>query len=133
MTTATRELKSPAESAYSDESRTPFQVFVAKIPHKKIAQIGWALGRVLYGLDVRHRRIVRRNLKFAFPEWEWNEIHRVTKRVFQNFAITALEILQISCSSFAEVRAKAHTIQGSENISHLSNNRFTRAVKRVLL
>jgi len=121
MTAESRRIKSPAESDCSGESRTSFQLFVAKIPHKKIAQMGRALGRVLYGLDVRHRRIVRRNLKFAFPEWEWREVHRVTKQVFQNFAITALEILQISCSSFQEVREKAHTIQGLENISDLPN------------
>ena len=117
MTTETRGFKPPAESDYSGQSRTPFQLFVSKIPHRKISQMGRALGWILYGLDLRHRRIVRRNLKFAFPEWEWNEVHRVAKRVFQNFAITALEIIQIGCSSFEEVQAKAHTIQGLENIS----------------
>jgi KDO2-lipid IV(A) lauroyltransferase len=85
--------------------------------------MGKTLGLIMYGLDVRHRRIVRRNLKFAYPEWDWSKILRLTRRIFQNFGITALEIIQISCSSPEQMRAKAHTIQGLENLDCLSSNK----------
>ena len=101
--------------------RNPLHVFVASIAHRKIIFLGKTLGRFLHAVDIRHRRIVRRNLKFIYPEWQWKRVHRMTRRVFENFGITALEIIQSSCSSFEEILAKAHTIEGSENIEHLSN------------
>lgn len=104
-----------------EESRIAFRSFVAGIPHKKLAQLGRLFGLFLYGVDLRHRRIVRRNLKFAFPEWEWERVHAVAKRVFENFGITVMEIIQISCSTQEEVLAKASTIQGLENFDYFRN------------
>ena len=82
-----------ADSERAGVSMTPFRLFVSKIPHRKIVRLGQILGLFLYYLDPRHRRIVRRNLKFAFPEWDWNRVLRITKKVYKNFGVTALEIL----------------------------------------
>jgi KDO2-lipid IV(A) lauroyltransferase len=68
--------------------------FAAAVAHRRLAVIGRLMGTAAYGVDVRHRRIVRRNLRFAFPEWPWAAVHRTTRRVFQNFGITLLETLQ---------------------------------------
>lgn len=110
-----------AHATTVSDSMTPFKSFISGISHKKIVRMGRMLGLIFYYLDARHRRIVRRNLKFAFPEWDWGRVLQVTKRVFQNFGITALEILQISCSSPRDVLAKARVVQGMENTEYLSN------------
>ena len=121
MTAYNRPVQPPNGIKQSADARTPLQLFVARIPHRKIAGLGKLLGLVLYNVDLRHRRIVRRNLKFAFPEWTWNQVHRVARKVFQHFGITVLEIFQISCSSLEEVLAKAHRIEGIEHLNRLQN------------
>ena len=62
--------------------RGKFATFIASVPHKRIASIGRVLGMLMYGIDVRHRRIVRRNLKFVYPEWPPERVNKVSKRVF---------------------------------------------------
>jgi KDO2-lipid IV(A) lauroyltransferase len=110
-----------ADSEVTCLSLTPFRLFVSKIPHRKIVRLGQMLGLLMFYLDARHRRIVRRNLKFAFPEWEWSRVLRVTKNVYKNFGVTALEIFQISCSSRRDTLTKARVIQGIKNTEYLDN------------
>ena len=73
--------------------------FVATIPKKYIVEAGNILGTLAYMLDARHRRIVRRNLKFTHPNWPENRIRKLTLRIFQNMGITVLEICQMTCFS----------------------------------
>ena len=83
------------------------KAFVAKIPHRRIASIGKILGIILYVLDVPHRRIVRRNLKFTHPEWSWDRIHKLNRRIFQNMGVTFMEICQMTCFAKQDVLSKA--------------------------
>ncbi len=71
--------------------------FIAGIPHKHILFLGMLLGRLMYFADVPHRRIVRRNLKFVYPEWKPERIKETTLRIFQNIGMTFIEICQIAC------------------------------------
>ena len=123
MSIENRMIKSPAETAAIKMPRSALQAFIAGISAEKIRRLGRLLGTLFYFLDLRHRRIVRRNLKFAFPQWDWPKVLRVSKRVFQNFGITALEIIQISCSNVEEVRAKAMTIEGMKNLDYLTQKK----------
>ncbi|MBN1931770.1 MAG: hypothetical protein JW786_09210 [Desulfobacterales bacterium] len=66
------------------------------LSHKKIKRLGNLLGTLAFSLDIRHRRIVRRNLKFAYPQWSWDLIQKHSKRIFQNMGITILEIFQMA-------------------------------------
>ncbi|MDQ1330284.1 MAG: hypothetical protein QG578_547 [Thermodesulfobacteriota bacterium] len=68
---------------------------VAAVPKNILCFLGKILGMLIYYLDMPHRRIVTRNLKFAYPEWADEEICRVSVRVFRNLGITILEILQM--------------------------------------
>jgi KDO2-lipid IV(A) lauroyltransferase len=68
-----------------------------------------------YIVDRRHQRIVKRNLKFIYPEWSWDRIQRVSKRVFQNMAITLLEICQMTCLSREDILRKVR-IRGKDNL-----------------
>ena len=105
-------------SGISEEPQGPLQEFVAAIAHHKIVFLGKMIGRLLYLLDIRHRRIVRRNLKFAFPQWEWKQVLKTTRQVFENFGITLLEILQVSCFSREDMQFKVW-IEDRESIRHL--------------
>jgi Kdo2-lipid IVA lauroyltransferase/acyltransferase len=57
--------------------------------------IGAALGRALHMLDWPHRRIVRRNLAFAYPELGPDQRRRLARRVFQNYGINLFELFQM--------------------------------------
>lgn len=70
--------------------------FIAGIPKSIICLLGNLLGILIYYIDFPHRRIVTRNLKFAYPEWTDEEICKVSKRVFQNLGITIFEIIQLA-------------------------------------
>ena len=65
--------------------------------------LGRFIGTLAYLTDVPHRRIVRRNLQFAFPDWSRDQIRRTSKRVFQNLGATFVEICQLSSFSREDV------------------------------
>jgi KDO2-lipid IV(A) lauroyltransferase len=95
--------------------------FIANIPQKHIANVGKSLGLLVYILDLRHRRIVRRNLQFAYPQWSLDRIRRLSKRVFQNLGITLLEICQMTCFSREDV-LRTVRIRGEENLFNAIEN-----------
>jgi len=68
----------------------------ADLPQRYVVGLGRLLGRVAYGVDVRHRRITRRNLHFCFPDWSAAQVRSFSKRVFENFGITAVEMAQMT-------------------------------------
>ncbi len=72
-------------------------LFFAGISQKHICSAGTLLGTLAYMFDMRHRRIVRRNLSFAYPDLSRRKIKQISKGVFQNMGITFLEICQIPC------------------------------------
>ncbi len=55
---------------------------------------GSMLGRVFYLLGGPHRRIVRRNLSFAYPELSVDQHRQLAGRVFQNLGVKLLEMIQ---------------------------------------
>ena len=72
--------------------------------------LGRILGRGLYIFDVHHRRIVRRNLEFAFPVLQRRQIGDLARRVFQNYGTTILETLQLGIMSRHDIerRVRVH-------------------------
>lgn len=95
--------------------RSALVSFIAGIPHRHIAHAGKWLGVLGYILDRRHQRIVKRNLKFIYPEWSWDRIQEVSKRVFQNMATTLLEICQMTCFSREDILRRVR-IRGKDNL-----------------
>ena len=104
-----------------DRLRGKLATFSASVPHKRIASIGRVLGMLMYGIDVRHRRIVRRNLKFVYPEWSSDRVKKKSKRVFQNLGITILEICQMICFSRDDIIDKVK-IRGEEHLFNAMHN-----------
>lgn len=92
-----------------------FAAIIASIPYKYISNIGRVLGILVYLIDVRHRRIVRRNLKFIYPEWTPHYVKKISKRIFQNLGITLLEICQTSCFSEDNIMNKVK-IRGQKHL-----------------
>ncbi len=91
--------------------------FIAGIPKSIIHFLGKLLGILIYYIDFTHRRIVKRNLKFAYPEWKDEEICKVSKRIFRNVGITFFEILQMGFFSKEDFLRNIR-IKGEE---HLKN------------
>lgn len=88
----------------------------AEISPKNIYTAGSLLGKLVYMFDVRHRRIVRRNLYFAYPDLPHRKIEDLSKAVFKNMGITFLEICQIpylpqnTLISRVKIKGKEHLI-----------------------
>jgi KDO2-lipid IV(A) lauroyltransferase len=95
--------------------RSALVSFIAGIPHRHIAYAGKWLGMLGYILDTRHQRIVKRNLKFVYPDWPRDRIRELSKDVFQNMATTLLEICQMTCFSREDILRKVH-IWGEDNL-----------------
>jgi Kdo2-lipid IVA lauroyltransferase/acyltransferase len=89
--------------------------FVVSIPKKYIVKVGNILGGLAYLLDARHRRIAKRNLRFAYPEWPLDKINKLSIKTFQNMGITVLEICQMTCFSKEDILQKVR-IKGKENL-----------------
>jgi len=90
-----------------DGIRSAFVSFIANLPHKYILCLGRLLGKFMYYADVPHRRIVRRNLKFVYPEWTLKRIKETSLKIFQNIGITFIEICQIASISKEKLLSKS--------------------------
>lgn len=101
--------------------RSKFAAFIARIPHKLIAGIGRLTGILIYNIDVRHRRIVRRNLSFVYPEWPAEKVKETSRRIFENLGITLLEICQMTCFSGDNIIKKVK-IRGEEHLLDAMQN-----------
>ncbi|MBU4126427.1 MAG: lysophospholipid acyltransferase family protein [Proteobacteria bacterium] len=89
--------------------------FIASIPKKYIVKVGNIFGGLAYLLDARHRRIVKRNLKFTHPEWPLDKIKKLSVKTFQSVGITVFEICQMTCFSKKDILQKVR-IRGKENL-----------------
>jgi len=93
----------------------------AGISQKHIRSAGRLLGTLAYMFDVRHRRIVRRNLHFAYPDLSQKKIKKISKGVFQNMGITFLEICQIPYVPQKELVSRVK-INGKEHLINAINS-----------
>ncbi len=110
-----REEKLPQKSRKSYGIRSALITFIAGLPYKYIESMGRVLGMLMYFVDIPHRRIVRRNLQFIYPEWTLDHIKETSARIFQNIGITITEICQITCFSKDEISQKVK-IKGEEHL-----------------
>jgi len=78
------------------------------------APIGSAIGRALGRLDRPHRRIVRRNLSFAYPDLDESQRRRLEGRVFRNYGISLFELFQMGFMRPEDV-ARRMRFYGLEN------------------
>ena len=91
----------------------PLKSFIARVPKSHLLSLGKLLGNLLYYLAVHQRRVVRRNLQFAYIESSPRQIQRMAKRIFQHFGVTIIEFLQMSFLSEQELVSKIR-VEGLE-------------------
>ena len=85
------------------------------VPSRRIAGLGRLLGRCVYILDAPHRRIVRHNLAFAYPEWSPRKVEKIARDVFRNMCTTFLEICQLSVMSRRDLMSRVEMV-GAANL-----------------
>jgi KDO2-lipid IV(A) lauroyltransferase len=96
--------------------------------------LGRLLGALLYVFAAPQRRIIQRNLQFAFPAFTQRKVRRTARGVFRNYGTTLVEVLQMGFFSreqilrrvkihgFAQVIDRASVNQGIVVVSaHLGN------------
>jgi len=74
--------------------------FITHLPTRLLGRI---LGALLYLFAVPQRRIVQRNLQFAFPEFTRRRVRRTARGVFRNYGTTLVEILQMGFFSREQI------------------------------
>jgi KDO2-lipid IV(A) lauroyltransferase len=77
-----------------------FDTSIARLP---ALPIGSAIGRALGWMDRSHRRIVRRNLAFAYPDLSSEQRRRLEERVFRNYGVNLFELFQMGFMRPADV------------------------------
>jgi KDO2-lipid IV(A) lauroyltransferase len=83
-------------------------MFIAQIPRSNLLFWGKMLGNILFYLAVPQRRIVRRNLHFTRLQSSPKAIKRLSRRIFQHFGITIVELLQMACFSKQDLVSTIH-------------------------
>ena len=96
-------------------------LFIQKISHNSIINTGKLLGLAGYALNLRHRRIVLSNLRFAYPQWSSSKIRTMARRIFQNMGITILEICQLSFLSKKDILGRV-CVKGEDNLINAINS-----------
>jgi KDO2-lipid IV(A) lauroyltransferase len=89
---------------------------MARLPKSYILKTGKIFGICLYFLDVPHRRLVRRNLRFCYPEWSADDIRKMSRRIFMQTGITILEIIQSAYLSAEDIMAGFRFASGKEHL-----------------
>jgi KDO2-lipid IV(A) lauroyltransferase len=85
--------------------------------------LGRIIGTLAYLIDVPHRRIVRTNLRLAFPDWTAGKIRRTSRRVFQQLGATLVEMCQLTTYCQADLIDRVRVF-GAERWRHaLDQNR----------
>ena len=77
---------------------------------KHAIALGRILGTLAYMIDAPHRRIVRRNLRLAFPDWSPEKIRQTSKRFYKHLGATLVEICQLATYSKADVIARVRVV-----------------------
>ena len=73
-----------------------FGFFINLLPEGFALWIGRQLGNLMYGLDVKHRKIAIQNLHLAFgQEKSEEEMRSIARKNFQNLGMMAIEFFQI--------------------------------------
>ena len=89
--------------------------FGARLPAHFLGRLGSVIGLAAYSLDRPHRRIVIRNLRFAYPRASASFIRSTARGVFENTAVTMLETVQMACWSHRDFRARV-TVEGESHM-----------------
>lgn len=95
-------------------NHTGLSNLIARFPRAYVIKLGKIFGVCLYFLDIPHRRLVRRNLQFCFPQWPADDIREMSIRIFKQTGITILEIIQSAYWSAEDISAGFRFASGEQ-------------------
>jgi len=99
-----------------------FSLIINLLPENFSLWMGRQLGKMMYYLDLEHRRIVLQNLRIAFGrEKSEGEILSIAKRNFQNLGMMAIEFFRLPKMDVEAFRNKVN-IEGLEIYEKALNN-----------
>ncbi len=89
---------------------------IAQLPYPAINSLGKAFGLLSYALMPARRRIVRTNLRLAFPDYDRPTIRRLVR---ENFHSTAMAIFESGLAWWGSEQrlAKMYRVEGLENLA----------------
>ena len=76
-------------------AKEKLRLLIVNVKPKTIRNFGRVLGALAYIFALKYRRIVQANLQYAFPEWDEGRVKQCALNVFQNYAMTFLEAVQM--------------------------------------
>ncbi len=83
-----------APSRRADRAAAAIARWIGAVEPARLRRVGRFIGRLAYLIDLRHRRIVRRNLAVVFPEHDRDVNARLALRSFEHFGMLVLENIQ---------------------------------------
>jgi KDO2-lipid IV(A) lauroyltransferase len=88
--------------------------FIAGVPKSYILKLGKILGLCLYFLDLPHRRLIQRNLRFCYPEWAPGDIRKMSLEIAKQSGISILELIQSRYMAAEDIMAGFRIASGEE-------------------
>lgn len=92
------------------------KTLIAQMPESHLLFWGKILGDLLFYIAIPQRRIVRRNLHFSRLSSSPQKARRLSRRIFQHFGVTIVELLQMACFSQQDLVSKFY-VKGSANLT----------------
>lgn len=105
-------------------AKEKLRLLVVNVKPKTIRNVGGVLGALIYIFVLKYRRIVQANLQYAFPEWDEGRVKQCALRVFQNYAMTFLEVVQMGFCRTSE------EISGMVDFSNITENMIMSELSR---
>lgn len=87
-----------------------FVVCLQALPIEWVARIGRSGGAMAHLLDTRHRRVMRRNLRHAFPEKSEMEIRAIARENFRRLGENYACAVKTAGMTFAEVLERCEIV-----------------------
>ena len=70
------------------------KLFVWLLPNSALNALSKGIAKLAYAVNFKHKKIIKANLRFCFPEKDENEITQITKKIYKNFAKFGFEFLK---------------------------------------
>ena len=92
-----------------------FYLLLNWLPRRLALQTGAAGGRLIWALDGRHRRLVKEQLRMAFPDWPVEKIHHTSWQCYENFGRSVAEFARLGRADRATILGWV-TVEGREHL-----------------
>lgn len=78
--------------------------FVFILPNSALKALSKGIARFAYLVNSKHRKIIKANLRFCFPQKSELEITQITKEIYENFAKFGFEFLKRQNATKDEIK-----------------------------